>query len=395
MTPVIVLHFGELMLKGKNQSFFIKILMQNIKNFLDKKDYNKIIRKEGKIVVEIKEALFHPTFLSAEASAKAEVGLLKKLPGISNIAFGYQLKPDIDKIKKIALQIAKENPAESFKIQTSRSYKKFNLNSMEISKQVGGFVKDQTKMEVNVTKPELLISIEIAKNQAYVLGPKINGPGGLPTGSSGKVICMMSGGIDSPVAAYMMMKRGANVILFHAQNKTITQKQTQDKIEKLAATLSEFQKPIKLHTAPFTDIQKQIIANTESSYRMIVYRRFMHRLAEEIRKKEKAKALVTGDNLAQVASQTMENLTLISSATNSLIFRPIIGFNKQETIDLAEKIGTYKISIQPYADCCSYLVAKHPQTKGKLADVKKFEKKMDIDKLVKEAIDKIEIKYFK
>ncbi len=384
MKPVIVLHFGELMLKGKNQSFFIKILIQNIKNFLDKKNYNKIIRKEGKIVVEIRDALFHPTL----------VGSLKKLPGISNLAFGYQTKPDLDQIQKIALQIAKENPAKTFKIQTSRSYKKFTLNSMEVSKQVGGFVKAQTKMQVNVTTPELLIRVEIAKDKAYVLGPKINGPGGLPTGSSGKVICMMSGGIDSPVAAYMMMKRGANVILFHAQNKTITQKQTQDKIEKLAAKLSEYQKPIKLYTVPFDQIQKQIIANTESSYRMIIYRRFMHCLADEIRKKEKARALVTGDNLAQVASQTMENLILISSATDSLILRPIIGFNKQETIDLAEKIETYKISIIPYADCCSYLVAKHPQTKGKLADVEKFEKNMDIDKLVKEAIENAEVKLF-
>jgi len=385
MTPVIVLHFAELMLKGKNQGFFIKILMQNIKNFFDKKDYSKILRKEGKVVIEVKD----------KTNSEVLIERFSKIPGISNIAFGCRIKPDLEQMKQCALQIAQDNPAKNFKIQTSRSDKKFELTSMEVSRQVGGFVKAQTKMDVNVTKPELLISIEIAKDNAYVLGPKIKGVGGLPTGSSGKVICMMSGGIDSPVAAQMMMKRGANVILFHAQNKTIAQKQTQDKIEKLAKKLSEFQKPIKLYTVPFAELQKQIIANTESSYRMIVYRRFMHRLAEEIRKKEKAKALVTGDNLAQVASQTMENLALISSATDSLIFRPIIGFNKQETIDEAEKIGTYEISILPYADCCSYLVAKHPQTKGKMADVEKFEKKMEIDKLITEAIDKAEVKLFK
>jgi thiamine biosynthesis protein ThiI len=385
MTPVIVIHFAELTLKGKNRPFFIKILMQNIKKFLDSKYYNKISRREGKIVIEMKNKNFHPTL----------VGLLSKIPGISNVSFGYRVKPDLEEMQKHALLIAKENPAETFKIKTTRSDKKFKLNSMEVSRQVGGFVKIRTEMKVNAKKPELLISIEIAKDNAYVLGPKIKGPGGLPTGSSGKVICLMSGGIDSPVAAQMMMKRGANAILFHAQNKTITQKQTRDKIEKLAAKLSELQKPIKLYIAPFAEIQKQIIANTESSYRMIVYRRFMHRLAEEIRKKEKAKALVTGDNLAQVASQTMENLALIGSATDSLILRPVIGLNKQETIDLAEKIGTYQISILPYADCCSYLVAKHPQTKGKLSEVEKFEKNMKIDKLVREAIDKIEVKLFK
>lgn len=384
MTPVIAIHFAELMLKGKNQPYFIKILMQNIKNFLDKKKYDKILRREGKIVIELKNG----------KNSKIIIETLSKIPGISNVAFAYRVKPDLNEIKEHALLIAKDNLAETFKIQTSRSDKKFKYNSMEISRQVGGFVKAQTKMKVDATNPELLISIEIAKDKAYVLGPKSKGPGGLPTGSSGKVICMMSGGIDSPVAAQMMMKRGANVILFHAQNKTIAEKQTQDKIEQLAKKLSEYQKPIKLYTVPFAELQKQIIANTESSYRMIVYRRFMHRLAEEIRKKEKAKALVTGDNLAQVASQTMENLILITSATDSLILRPVIGMNKQETIDLAEKIGTYKISILPYADCCSYLVAKHPQTKGKLADVKNFEKNMKIDKLVKEAIDKAEIKLF-
>jgi len=384
MTPVIAIHFAELMLKGKNQPYFIKILMQNIKNFLDKKKYDKILRREGKIVIELKNG----------KNSKIIIETLSKIPGISNVAFAYRVKPDLNEIKEHALLIAKDNLAETFKIQTSRSDKKFKYNSMEISRQVGGFVKAQTKMKVDATNPELLISIEIAKDKAYVLGPKSKGPGGLPTGSSGKVICMMSGGIDSPVAAQMMMKRGANVILFHAQNKTIAEKQTQDKIEQLAKKLSEYQKPIKLYTVPFAELQKQIIANTESSYRMIVYRRFMHRLAEEIRKKEKAKALVTGDNLAQVASQTMENLILITSATDSLILRPVIGMNKQETIDLAEKIGTYKISILPYADCCSYLVAKHPQTKGKLADVKNFEKNMKIDKLVKEAIDKAGIKLF-
>ncbi|MFZ5365141.1 MAG: tRNA uracil 4-sulfurtransferase ThiI [Patescibacteria group bacterium] len=384
MKPLIILHYGELILKGKNKKFFIKILIENIKNQLNRSEYIAILAKEGKVVVYFKN----------QTQAMELTERMSKIPGIANAALGFQCQRELTELKNCALQICRTNKVSTFKIQTSRSDKSFKLNSTEINRRVGGFIKDETKMGVNATKPELLIGIEISKDTAYVFGHKIQSPGGLPTGSSGKVICMMSGGIDSPVAAYMMMKRGAQVLLFHAQNKTIVSKQAQDKIEKLAAKLSEYQRPIKLYTVPFADIQKQIIANTESSYRMIVYRRFMHRLAEEIRKKEKAKALVTGDNLGQVASQTLENMILISQASDSLILRPIIGMNKQETVDLAEKIGTYEISILPYADCCSYLVAKHPQTRGKLENVEKFEKNMEIDTLVMDAIGKAEVKLF-
>ncbi|HUT22308.1 MAG TPA: tRNA uracil 4-sulfurtransferase ThiI [Candidatus Bipolaricaulota bacterium] len=384
MIPVIILHLGEIMLKGQNKPFFSKILIKNIKNFLDLKEYTDIDRKEGKIVIELKKD-----------DPKTNLpNLLAKIPGVANAAYGYKCGRTLAELKNSALKISRTKKVETFKIQTSRSDKTFKYDSMEINCLLGEHLINNSKMKVVMKNPELVVSIEIPPRIAYVMGEKIRGADGLPTGSSGKAVCLLSGGIDSPVAAYLLARRGAQIILVHAENKTLSTDQNRDKLEKLAAKLSNYQKPIKLYMVPFEQIQKQIIAHTESSYRMIIYKRFMLRLAEKIARKEKAKAIATGDNLAQVASQTMENLIVTEKAINFLLLRPLIGFNKQEIVDLAEKIGTYEISIIPASDCCSFMVAKHPQTRGKLSEAEKFEKEMDVETLVAEAVLKAKIKIF-
>jgi thiamine biosynthesis protein ThiI len=218
------------------------------------------------------------------------------------------------------------------------------------------------------------------------LGKKEQGMGGLPVGTAGKIVCLLSGGIDSPVASAMMMKRGAEVIFVHCYNKTINEVGVEQKIKDLVAQLSKIQGKSSLYIVPFDELQRAVIANVQADLRMIVYRRLMFKIAEAIVEKEGAQAIVTGDSLGQVASQTLENLNVVYDATDLLKFAPLIGMNKREVVDIAQKIGTYGISIRPYGDCCSLMIAQHPETRSDLAVVKSQEKKLRISKLLRAAI---------
>lgn len=376
----LILHYDEITLKGGNRPFFERVLVNNIKEFLKDIGYKKIYKDSGKIVVNLKEG-------SENLKIKE---ILKNIPGISNFSFAEKTKNDIGSICKKTVELLNryENigKIKTFKIIARRSDKKFYLKSPEINAKVGEYVLENAELKVDVHNPGLEIVIDVGANDCFIYFEKIKGVGGLPVGSTGKLISLISGGIDSPVASYMMMKRGAKIIFVHFKNRTIESGIGEDKIKKLAKILSSFQGRSKLYIAPFEAFQREIIAKVPAKNRMIIYRRTMFRISEMIAKKEGTKGFVTGDSLGQVASQTLENINAIYKAASFPIFAPLIGFNKQETIDLAKSIGTYETSIFPYQDCCSFLIAKHPETKANLSEIIGQEKNLEIDKLAEKIV---------
>ncbi|MBS3053147.1 MAG: tRNA 4-thiouridine(8) synthase ThiI [Candidatus Aenigmarchaeota archaeon] len=370
MHDCVVVHYGEIGTKGKNRGFFENKLMDNIKKIID----TKIDKQYGRLVLE-----GNPKNL---ADLSGVLGIVSFSPAV-------RTELDIEKIKDKALLLAKENPAGTFAIETKRSNKNFTLDSKQINRIVGEHVAKNTGMKVDLNSPVKKIFIEVSDKECYIYDKKIPGPGGLPVGVSGTVVSLLSGGIDSPVASYLMMKRGCNVVFVHFHNYT---SKIEEKIEKLVAVLNKYQYKSKLYMVPFFPIQEKIIEKIPETHRMIVYRRVMMRIAGKIAEKEGAKALVTGDNLAQVASQTLDNLDVIHSASNETVFSPLIGMDKNDIIDIAKNIATYDLSILPYPDCCTYMIAKHPETRAKKEEIESMEKELDIKALVDYGIEKAEVK---
>ncbi len=298
-------------------------------------------------------------------------------------------------ISKTSIKMLKKQEFDSFKVVCKRSNKTFKFKSLEISAQIGGDIHEILKKKVDVKNPKLILNIEICDKEAYVYSNKINGVGGLPVGSSGKMICSLSGGIDSPVAAYMMMKRGCKIIFVHIHNDTQADKAVLSKITDLVEQLNNYQLNSKLYIVPFGELQRRIIAVVPSKLRMIVYRRFMLKIINKIAYKERAKAIITGDSIGQVASQTIDNMTCIRESSELPVFSPLIGMNKEEIIILSRKIGTFETSIRPYPDCCSFMIAEHPETRAEIETIKKAEEHIENqDELIKESIKKAEVKKF-
>jgi thiamine biosynthesis protein ThiI len=378
-----IIHYAEIGLKGGNRAFFEGMLVGNIKQALANQSYDSVKRAYGRILIK----------LNKKSDTEKIEKSLKQIPGISYFSFASYSKLDITSMKKELFKLAKDlKKTTSFRITARKSTQKIKLTSMQINEKLGQAIVDKFKSKVDLSKPKLNFIIEATDDGAFIYKEKVKGIGGLPVGATGKLVCLISGGIDSPVAAFKMFKRGCNIIFVHFQNHTANKKAVKDKVSKLVEILSKYQETSKLYIVPFDKLQNEIIAAIPARYRMIIYRRFMLRIAEQILKKEKAKGFVTGDSLAQVASQTLENLNVIYEATDKPIFAPLIGSDKQEVIDLARSIETYETSILPYSDCCSFLVAKHPETRAKINEIKELEKIFDIQKLITDALKKLEIK---
>jgi len=373
----VVIHYGEIGLKGKNREFFERKLITTINTTLKDVTENKARRKYGRIIL----------FLEGEEEKIKE--RLKHICGIKYFSFAQIVPLDMERIKEIALDMVKKREG-SFKIETSRSNKAFFLNSMEVNQMVGEYVVQKTGKKVNLKDPNVTIFIEICEKEAYIYLEKIQGVGGLPIIPSEKVVCLLSGGIDSAVASFLMMKRGCKVIFLHFFNKTIHSSFVRKKIEKVVEKLASYQLKSKLYMIPFESIQKEIIKKVPGKQRMIVYRRYMMRIADKIARMEKAKAIVTGDSVAQVASQTLDNLRVIYDVSSFPVLSPLIGFDKEDTIKIAKDIGTYEISIIPYEDCCSFMIAKHPETKGKVKEIERLENELEIEELIDEAVKNAE-----
>ena len=291
----------------------------------------------------------------------------------------------MEEIKKIALNLIPEKTS-SFRINSSRSNKNFKYSSLEMNNMLGDYIINNKNLKVDLTNPEITIYIEITENNSFIYNEKIKSLGGLPVGVSGKVVSLISGGIDSPVSSYYLMKRGCSVIYVHFYNSTINTKQSMEKVVDIVNVLSKYQFKTKLYLVPFENIQKEIIKEINSRYRMIIYKRFMLMIAEKILENENAQVLVTGDAVASVASQTLENLDAIYKSVKKPVLAPLIGFDKEEIIQIAKKIKTFELSILPYEDCCSFMIAEHPATKSDPEEIKKIESKLSKNILIEKAI---------
>ena len=367
----VVIHYAELSIKGDNKGKFITQLVANIKSVLDV----ELETFYGRQVIHLNE----------NSNLEEIKSKLTNVFGISNFAFAVKTENDIEKIKQVAAQLSKAFKGK-VKVSAKRSYKDFPLQSPDINREVGMHL-EELGLKVDYKTPDRIFYIDVTEKGTFVYYEKIRGAGGLPVGTSGKVLMLLSGGIDSPVATYMLMKRGCKVDFVHFAPQTSNSEFGESKITKLAKVLSKYQSQTKLYWIPFQTMQLKVIPRVPAKDRLIVYRRLMFKMAETIAKTNRNyKAIATGECIGQVASQTLQNMKAVSAAIDMLILRPLAGFDKQEIIDLAQKIGTYEISIQPYDDCCSYMVPKHPELSTNIDEISKLEDSLGSNDLVKETI---------
>lgn len=374
----IICHYHEIALKGKNRSFFEKQLVTNIKKALPKGSFQFVKRISGRIIVKVSE--------KGKRQEKKIKNSLKNVFGIAYFALANISEQNIPKIKEKAEEILKGKRFKTFRISTKRSKKEFYLTSQKVNEKIGEHIVKKLKKRVNLEKPGITLFIEIVQDYVFLYTLKVKGYGGLPVGVGGKAIVLISGGIDSPVAAFLTMKRGVRVIFVHFHAHPYTDKASIEKVKRVIELLNKFQFKSKLYLVPFAFLQKEIVLKTPAKLRVIFYRRFMLRICQEIAKKENVLALVTGDSIGQVASQTLENIKAIGEAVDIPILRPLIGQNKEEIIEKAKEIGTFNISILPHQDCCAVFLPRFAEIRANLKEVKRVEKRLDIEKLVKKAI---------
>jgi len=364
---MLLVRYAEIGLKGKNRAKFENKLIQNIKE------------KIGDVKIE-KELC---SILIDTDSSK--IPLLKEVFGIAWIADVKVCPRDLEELKSKVLELIKSKNPKTFKITTNRADKSFPMNSVEISREIGKSCESQN-YKVDLKNYELEIFIDVLKNRALIYTEKIQGPGGLPVGVSGKVLCLLSGGIDSPVAAWLIAKRGAKVDFLHFYSVRNKEELEQSKIPKIVAQLEKYLGKSTLWLIPIWDFQLATL-NLEQ-YELQLFRRFMLKVAERLAKEKGYDAIVLGDSLAQVASQTISNLTVVEKWLDVTIFRPLIGFDKKETIELAKRIGTYELSIQPYKDCCA-LIAKKPKTSISFEKLQELEKEYKLDDIINSSLEKL------
>lgn len=378
----LVLRFGELGLKGKNRKFFIDQLFHNVKEALHSFEAIRVKKQFDHI-----EIALHGTAYETVAHA------LRHVFGIQNMRPAVNAETDVEAIQAKALQLIQdtEYPINTFKVNAKRKYKPFHLNSMELNQVVGGHILKSTDgITVDVHHPDLEIQLEVMKQVTRLYGPYIPGAGGLPVGSSGKVLLMLSGGIDSPVAGHLMHKRGAQVEAIHFHSPPYTNDRARQKVVDLAETMKANGVDFKLHIIPFTNTQLAIRDRMPENYRMTIMRRMMMRMAERIAFQEQCLAIATGESLGQVASQTLESMNTINEVTNLPVLRPLLSMDKLDIMTIAKDINTYDISIRPYEDCCTLFLPKSPKTKPDRDHASRFEKNLPVEDLLQEALTGVE-----
>ncbi len=370
---VTVIHYGEIGIKGKNRMFFERKLMENLRRLTGK----KVVKKDGRLIIR----------------GHVEPELLVNIPGIEYFGLGVQIAHE--NLYSAIDTVLEHRTFSTFKISVKRCDKSFPKTSMDLNKELGAYVVEKYGKKVSLSAPDITVYVEVCRDYAYVYVDKYPGPGGLPVSTQGKVVSLLSGGIDSPVASFLLMKRGCEVVFTHFFNKTLHTRESLKKVESIVSRLTDIQLRSKLYLIPFYELQKAIISYVPSKFRMLIYRRSMMRIANQIARKEGARGIVTGDNLGQVASQTLDNLFCIHSVSELPVLSPLITMNKKEIVELAKKIGTYELSILPYEDCCSFMIAKHPETRGAPKILSKLESSIsELPELEKKAFENAEIKEF-
>ncbi len=381
MKQTLLIRYGEISLKGKNRKKFERRLLKNIKNALSALASNRIETAYGRMYIPV------------EDDVQKVIERVRKVFGIVSVSVAAVTALDLAAMKAAALeQLHEAGAGGTFKVETKRSNKKFPMQSPEISREVGAYLlKNTTGWSVDVHQPDVTVTLEVRQEGAYVYTGKIPCHGGLPVGSTGKAVLLLSGGIDSPVAGWLGMKRGLEITGLHFHSFPFTSERSKVKVIELTRKISAYGGWIKLYINHFTEIQKAIRKHCPEEFYVTIMRRMMFRIAERIAEQEEALALVTGENLGQVASQTLESMGVISEVTKIPVLRPLITFDKLEIMDYAKKIDTYGISIQPYEDCCTLFVPKHPAIRPKLGPVEKAETVLDIEGLIQESLDKTEV----
>ena len=373
----VLIRYHEIALKKGNRRYFTELLKRNLLAAVKDFGPKEIRSLPARILITFKN---HP----ASADLKERIS---GVFGVANFSLVKRVDRDLDALRDHVLAALNGHSFESFRVETQRGDKTFPLASPEINRQLGAAVKEKSGARVDLEDPEFTLIVEILPNDAFFGFNKIAGAGGLPVGSSGRVVGLISGGIDSPVAAYRLMQRGCRIIFVHFHSVPYQDRTSQEKVRQLVQRLTRHQFTSRLYLVPFGEIQRQIVATVARPLRVVLYRRMMLRIAATIARNDKAKALVTGESLGQVASQTLDNMAVIQQATGLPILRPLVGMDKQEIIDQARRIGTFEISSIPDQDCCQLFVPAHPATKARFTAVEEDEAKLAIPELVRYGID--------
>jgi thiamine biosynthesis protein ThiI len=380
----VLIRYHEIALKRGNRAYFTELLKRNLLAAVNDLGVKEIRSLPARLLLTFK----------ADIDSETAIQRISTVFGVANFSIVERTTRDIDSLCARILESLNGTQFSSFRIETQRGDKTFPLTSPEINRRLGAAVKEKSGARVDLLKPEFTVFVEILPHDAFFGFNKVPGAGGLPVGASGRVVSLISGGIDSPIAAYRMMQRGCRVIFVHFHSAPYLDKTSQEKVRQLVANLTRHQFRSRLYFVPFGEIQRQIVAAVARPLRVVLYRRMMLRIAEAIAVKQHAKALVTGESLGQVASQTLENLTVIQNAATLPILRPLIGMDKQEIIDQARRIGTFETSSIPDQDCCQLFVPRHPATKARLPEVEETEARLDIAALTRMGSDEAAVEEF-
>jgi tRNA uracil 4-sulfurtransferase len=386
MTSIIV-HYQEIALKGKNRPWFIGRLVRNLRQATSDLDVRRVRVLMGRIEI----------LLGPGASWPAVRDRVSRVFGVGNFAQAGRAPLDLDAIaRKIVddVRVADIHP-ETFRLSAKRADKRYPLPSPQIEREIGGRVKEAQGWTVNLDRPALTIHVEMLSDEAFYYFGKHKGAGGLPAGSSGRVVCLLSGGIDSPVAAWRMMRRGCRVTFVHFHSYPVLSRASQEKVRELASLLTQYQYASRLFLVPFAEVQQQIIVTVPPPLRVVLYRRFMMRIAERMAIANRASALVTGEVVGQVASQTLENMTRINEVVRLPVLRPLIGMDKEEITAEAQRLDTFPISIIPDQDCCTLFTPKHPATKARRDEIERAEASLPVDALIDQAVAAAAVEEFR
>ena len=375
MQELIMIKYGELTTKKANRKIFINTLTQNVKTILENENV-EITKDQVRMFIKCD-------------NAKQIAFKLQKVFGILSIVIAYKVNNTIKDVLDKSLEIMDKNQ-KTFKVVTKRSDKNYPIHSMDYSKQLGGLILKNSKFKVDVHNPDIILTVEIRTEGTFIYTDELKGAGGYPVGVAGKGLLMLSGGIDSPVAGYLTLKRGVDVECLYFESPPHTSLEAKNKVIKLASIINEYSGKVKVHVVPFTLIQEAIFKNCPDTYMITIMRRMMYRIAELYAGKIGAKILINGESIGQVASQTLDSMVCINNVTNMPVIRPVACFDKLEIIDIAKKIGTYDTSILPYEDCCTIFVPKHPVIKPTLEKCIKYENNFDYHTLINQAVNNIE-----
>ena len=375
MQELIMIKYGELTTKKANRKIFINILTQNVEKILKNEDV-EITKDNVRMFIRCH-------------NAHKIASILQKVFGIHGIVIAYKVNNNIEDVLNKSLEIMDKNK-HTFKVITKRADKNYPIHSMDYSRKLGGLILKNSNFKVDVHNPDITLTVEIRTEGTFVYTDEIKGAGGYPVGVQGKGLLMLSGGIDSPVAGYLTLKRGVNVECLYFESPPHTSEEAKNKVIKLASIINEYSGRVKVHIVPFTLVQEAIFKNCPDTYMITIMRRMMYRIAALYAEKIGAKILINGESIGQVASQTLDSMVCINNVTNMPVIRPVACFDKLEIIDIAKKINTYDTSILPYEDCCTIFVPKHPVIKPELSKCLEYEKSFNYQDLIEKAIDNIE-----